>query len=88
MTNKYLESMIFGMLLGDGWISERLNCGFSGDLDSLQVIKDDLINLYGGIGKANISSKETLSEKYNIYLSHDLMRLLFLNYERPRCLWL
>jgi tRNA-splicing ligase RtcB len=66
MTNKYLEAMIFGMLLGDGWISERLNCGFSGDLDSLQVLKDDLINLYGDIGKANISSKETVSEKYNI----------------------
>lgn len=66
MNNQYIESMIFGMLLGDGWISETHNCGFSGDVNSLEILKNDLIELYGDIGKARIVSKQTISEKYNI----------------------
>lgn len=67
------EAMIFGFMLGDGWIScskTRSNnifqCGFSGDEDSLLVLKRDLIELYGNIGSANIYTRNTQSIKYGI----------------------
>ena len=62
-----LKSEIFGYLLGDGWISNRnLNCGFSGDRESLEKIKNDLIYLFGDIGAANIKVYKTESKKYGI----------------------
>lgn len=71
--NTIKEAMIFGFMLGDGWISyskndrqEVLQCGFSGDEESLTNLKEDLINLYGNIGTANICTRQTMSEKYNI----------------------
>ena len=77
------EAMLFGYLLGDGWISTtpalnydkqrdkyysttRKQCGFSGDFESLEKIKIDLIELYGDIGKATIFTTDTSSPKYNI----------------------
>lgn len=77
------EAMLFGYLLGDGWVSvtptlnydkqrdkhystTRKQCGFSGDLESLEKIKIDLIELYGDIGKATIFTANTNSPKYHI----------------------
>lgn len=61
-----LKAELFGFMLGDGWITTKYNCGFSGDPESLQIAKDDLIELYGDIGKATIVTKHTVSEKYGI----------------------
>lgn len=68
MRNTKLKAELFGYLLGDGWISTRnLNCGFSGDLESLQIIKDDLKKIFNGnIGAANIKTYKTKSEAYGI----------------------
>lgn len=67
------EAMIFGFMLGDGWISyskndrqEVLQCGFSGDEESLINVKEDLIRLYGDIGTARINTRVTQSLKYGI----------------------
>lgn len=68
------KSMLFGFMYGDGWIShvknEKYNhflCGFSGDVESLEVARKDLTSLYGDIGKATINTRKTSSYKYNIY---------------------
>lgn len=61
-----LKAELFGFMLGDGWITTKHNCGFSGDPESLQIAKNDLINIFGNIGKATITTKHTSSEKYNI----------------------
>ena len=61
-----LKAELFGFMLGDGWITTKHNCGFSGDPESLQIAKNDLIDLYGDIGKATIVTKNTVSEKYGI----------------------
>lgn len=71
MWKRELESMIFGFLLGDGWISKvkdknHYQCGFSGDVKSLENLKSDLILLYNNIGKAKINTRNTKSNKYNI----------------------
>lgn len=69
----YKEAMLYGFMLGDGWISYAKNdrqevyqCGFSGDQESLENAKEDLILLYGNIGTANINTRETTSPKYDI----------------------
>lgn len=67
MRYKNIKAEVFGYLLGDGWISERnLNCGFSGDFESLSIIKNDLIYLFGDIGLADIKTYKTSSPKYGI----------------------
>ena len=74
MDNKDIKAMLFGYMIGDGWISKGKNSkgimvyqsGFSGDICSLKIIKDDLIKCFGNIGKAKISSNQTFSPKYNI----------------------
>ena len=64
------KAMLFGFLFGDGWLSiskrNLYNGGFSGDSASLEIAKNDLINIYGDIGLAKITTKETVSEKYGI----------------------
>lgn len=63
---------IIGYLLGDGWISisnaknKGYVCGFSGDIEDLILLKNDLNILFGDIGKSTIVSKKTISPKYNI----------------------
>ena len=42
-----LKAELFGFMLGDGWITTKHNCGFSGDSESLQIAKNDLINIFG-----------------------------------------
>ena len=70
---EYEKAMLFGFMLGDGWISKRMvgntiayNGGFSGDAESLQTAKDDLKTIYGNIGKASILKRKTSSPKYGI----------------------
>lgn len=74
-SNNYIKSMLFGFMLGDGWISEvqpkengtiYFQPGFSGDIPSLTKVKQDLIHLYGEIGKATIRHLATSSPKYHI----------------------
>lgn len=73
MNELEMKAMIFGFMYGDGWIShinrDKYNhycAGFSGNEESLQILKDDLISLYGDIGKAIINTRETKSESYGI----------------------
>jgi hypothetical protein len=68
-----LEAKLFGMALGDGWLSQSYTkdtmyyqFGFSGDESSLVNVKNNLISLYGDIGKALIRTEETHSPKYDI----------------------
>lgn len=69
MCKDELKAELFGYLLGDGWISKRnLNCGFSGDKESLKTIRKDLLKIFNNdIGKADIKTYETNSPKYYIY---------------------
>ena len=63
------QAMLFGYIMGDGWLSINSNhkcIGASGDVVDLETIKNDLIELYGDIGKATIFTNETESPKYNI----------------------
>jgi intein/homing endonuclease len=70
--SEYKKAMLFGFMLGDGWISKfgdksvHLQAGFSGDEKSLQYAKDDLIELFGCIGKARINTRQTESAAYGI----------------------
>lgn len=68
--NKEIKSMLYGFMYGDGWLSLLKNnsysIGFSGDRESLKVVKKDLINIYKEIGKAKINTRKTISEKYGI----------------------
>lgn len=73
MYNINKKAMLFGLMLGDGWISVINNekyhhhaSGFSGDKESLEIVKTDLIELFGDIGKAKINTRKTYSPKYNI----------------------
>ena len=73
MSKKYIKAMLFGFMLGDGWVSQLrkgnykfLNAGFSGDTESLDLAKDDLRIIYGNIGKATTYIKNTSSPKYGI----------------------
>lgn len=73
MYHKNIKAMLFGIALGDGWLSESYNnntkfyqLGFSGDAESLKLVKKDLILIYEDIGKAKINTKETISESYGI----------------------
>lgn len=64
-------SEIFGLMLGDGWVSyskknNTFACGFSGGKEDLATLKEDLMCIFGNIGKATIFSNYTFSEKYNI----------------------
>lgn len=74
-SNKYIKSMLFGFMLGDGWISSTqlkeggahyYQAGFSGDIESLELAKYDLVEIYGDIGKATLQNRDTYSVKYNI----------------------
>lgn len=69
LKNIDIQAMLFGYIMGDGWLSingVRRNIGASGSYDGLVRIKKDLTTLYGDIGKATIFTEETYSEKYNI----------------------
>lgn len=59
-------AMLFGYILGDGWIDINHLGGVSGDVEALEIIKKDMINLFGDIGKATILSRKTYSPKYKI----------------------
>lgn len=70
-------AMLFGLILGDGWLSERYiqgaksiytayNIGVSADKEDLQTIKSDCQKLFGDIGKATIATTYTTSPKYGI----------------------
>lgn len=68
-----IKAMLFGFMYGDGWISAHKNgnyicymSGFSGDSESLEIVKQDLKEIYGHIGTAKINTRNTVSEKYNI----------------------
>lgn len=69
------------MMLGDGWLSvtvqkrKRVNgtydqvvyqSGFSGDPRGLQAVQEDLLTLFGNIGKATIRTEQTKSPTYGI----------------------
>ena len=63
------QAMLFGYIIGDGWLSiidNKKHIGASGDTCDLETIKQDLIELYGDIGKATIFTNETVSPKYGI----------------------
>lgn len=63
------QAMLFGYIMGDGWLSIIGNhkyIGASGDAYDLELIKQDLVELYGDIGKATIFTDETESPKYGI----------------------
>lgn len=62
--NKF--AMLFGFMYGDGWIDIHKHGGFSGDKESLQNAKNDLIELFGDIGKAKIRTQKMISPKYKI----------------------
>lgn len=69
MTETTIMAMLYGMMLGDGWLSNsngRLIGGFSGDVHSLEEVKNDLHAIGLNIGKATIVSKKTYSPKYGI----------------------
>lgn len=76
MGNTYKEAMLFGFILGDGWISQRfygpnkkyswIMGGASGDLASLEIARQDLKDLYGDIGIATLRSEESHSPSYGI----------------------
>ena len=68
-----IKAMLFGFMLGDGWMSQLskgnykfLNAGFSGDIESLEIARFDLQNIYNEIGKARIYTKNTFSPSYGI----------------------
>lgn len=58
--------MIFGYILGDGWIDKNGNCGISGDENSLRIIAEDIDKIYGEGTARKIVTKNTTSPKYNI----------------------
>ena len=73
MYHKNIKAMLFGIALGDGWLSESYTdktkfyqLGFSGDRESLKLVKKDLVLIYEDIGKAKISTRLTSSESYGI----------------------
>lgn len=59
-------AMLFGYILGDGWIDINHLGGVSGDLEALEIIKKDMQDLFGDIGKATILCRKTSSPKYKI----------------------
>ena len=73
----YILAMLFGMILGDGWLSvsvrsykdwtyEAYNIGISGDVQDLQCMIVDAKAKFGDIGKAKIHSKRSFSPQYGI----------------------
>lgn len=69
----YIIAKLFGFMLGDGWISipnskypNTLNCGFSGDTESLKNARADIKSIFKEIGKAKITTRQTCSKKYGI----------------------
>lgn len=62
-----VKAKLFGYILGDGWIDKREQCGVSGDADSLENIRRDIIAISGDKDSAkSICTRETYSPKYNI----------------------
>lgn len=74
---KEIEAMIIGFMIGDGWISVNGNAGFSGNIESLKILREDLIGLYKDIGKATIYTNETSSPKYEI---EGVSNKMYINY--------
>ena len=66
-----LKAELFGFMLGDGWITTKHNCGFSGDPESLQIAKNDLIELM------NFLKALTLCLKEQKCVLHTLQLILF-----------
>lgn len=64
--NNKIFAMLFGYILGDGWIDINHLGGVSGDLEALEIIKKDMQDLFGDIGKATILCRKTSSLKYKI----------------------
>lgn len=64
--NNKIFAMLFGYILGDGWIDVNHLGGVSGDLEALEIIKKDMQDLFGDIGKATILCRKTSSPKYKI----------------------
>lgn len=68
-----LKAKIFGMILGDGWLSVGVNkrnsmyyrCGCSGDPEGLKNLQRDLTKAFG-IENGNIYTYQTSSPKYGI----------------------
>lgn len=60
------KAMIFGYILGDGWIDKNGNCGVGGDKDSLLNIAQDIDSLYGADTARKINTRLTRSPKYGI----------------------
>jgi len=70
-------AMLFGVFLGDGWISRiektvngklsySKSGGISGDVEGLQNIKEDIQRLFPDITLGEIETKKTHSPKYGI----------------------
>lgn len=59
-------AMLFGYIIGDGWVSENMIGGASGDYEGLSNIREDLIELFGDTKISTIRQRETSSPKYNI----------------------
>ena len=66
LQNNTIFAMLFGYILGDGWIDIHHNGGVSGDFEGLVIIKNDMQNLFKDIGLANIRQRATSSLKYGI----------------------
>ena len=76
-TNNETFAMLFGLILGDGWLSKNhregykentfvYHIGVAASECDLHIIRNDCIALFGDIGKAKITTKTTCSHKYGI----------------------
>ena len=56
---------LYGYSLGDGWLCNN-QAGFSGDVEGLSLIREDINKLYPEKWNMNIYSRQTTSPEYNI----------------------
>lgn len=59
-------SRLLGYSHGDGWLYKN-TAGFAGDIEGLELIREDINYLFPNKWKMTITSRETTSPKYNIY---------------------
>lgn len=59
-------AMIFGYILGDGWITHNMRCGVAGDAESLPTIAKDIERIFNDQTLKTVYTRQTESPKYNI----------------------
>ena len=60
------QAMIFGYILGDGWIDCHGFCGASGDANSLEILANDIDSFCKEKVSGKIYTRKTTSPKYGI----------------------